>query len=156
MKTPDEIKKGLYCCSHLCGCIEGCPYEADGSCENADGVERDALAYIQQLEAELDNTRLSFAQQTREVEEYKVELLNQVKKTIEQLPQWISVEERLPESCGTYIAHIVHRYCKVDSYSRVCIEYFDADNTWASLHDVYEVTHWMPLPEPPVEVEHGR
>lgn len=53
MKTPDEIKKGLYCCSHLCGCLEGCPYEADGSCENADGVERDALAYIQQLEAKV-------------------------------------------------------------------------------------------------------
>ena len=65
------------------------------------------------------------------------------------VPKWISVEERLPEQNGIYLAHVVHRYCKIDSYWRVCIEYFGIEGTWDSLADIYEVTHWMPLPEPP-------
>ena len=59
MKTPDEIKKGLECCyKHACigcpyesACI-GCPYESDCDCwpESDGSIEKDALAYIQQLE----------------------------------------------------------------------------------------------------------
>lgn len=69
------------------------------------------------------------------------------------VPKWISVEERLPEKNGIYLAHVVHRYCKIDSYWRVCIEYFGKEGTWDSLADIYEVTHWMPLPELPKEDE---
>ena len=51
MKKPDEIKKGLECISakHQ-GCAE-CPYRFSGDCDAA--ATADALAYIQQLEAEL-------------------------------------------------------------------------------------------------------
>ena len=52
-KTPDEIKKGLECCSED-GCKK-CPYWED--CNMADGFSElagDALALIQQLEAERD------------------------------------------------------------------------------------------------------
>ena len=51
MKTPEEIKKGLECCLNageldfVCG---ECPYDEAGS--ECDGLYRDALAYIQQLE----------------------------------------------------------------------------------------------------------
>ena len=55
MKTSDEIKKGLKCClneSKLDFACAECPYDEDGSeCGDLFG---DALAYIQQLEAELD------------------------------------------------------------------------------------------------------
>ena len=60
MKTPDEIKKGLECCSYNGRC-DGCPYNV--TVEGAYGTEElgcddtlqpDALAYIQQLEAERD------------------------------------------------------------------------------------------------------
>lgn len=55
MKTPDEIKKGLECCKKsFCfhECMRICPYFKENSC----GVKlyNDALAYIQQLEAERD------------------------------------------------------------------------------------------------------
>lgn len=52
-KTPEEIKKGLECCT-IPDC-EGCPYDDDPSCvvKNAD-----ALAYIQQLEER--NERLEY------------------------------------------------------------------------------------------------
>jgi len=49
MKTPEEIKKGLECCT-VPLCAE-CPYDSDPSCVVKN---EDALAYIQQLEAELE------------------------------------------------------------------------------------------------------
>lgn len=59
MKTPDEIKKGIECCfgelkdpQKAC---HGCPYGNMRICNNDMGM--DALAYIQQLEAELEKTR---------------------------------------------------------------------------------------------------
>ena len=57
-KTHEEIKKGLECCIgesgyHLC---HECPYSSSGSyCMGSN--EADALAYIQQLEAELDDEK---------------------------------------------------------------------------------------------------
>ena len=52
MKTSDEIKKGLACCakSSLEAC-EHCPYRKDCDNFNAGNLYRDALAYINQLEA---------------------------------------------------------------------------------------------------------
>lgn len=58
MKTPDEIKKGLVLCYKDIDCTE-CPY-ADECFEDDKPyalVLDDALAYIQQLEAELADTK---------------------------------------------------------------------------------------------------
>ena len=52
MKTPDEIKKGLEMCAierGPCGC---CPYRRDNSSGCIPHKSSDALAYIQQLEAQ--------------------------------------------------------------------------------------------------------
>ena len=78
-------------------------------------------------------------------------LVGALRDALDKRTKWISVEERLPEQNGIYLAHVVHRYCKIDSYWRVCIEYFGIEGTWDSLADIYEVTHWMPLPKPPKE-----
>ena len=52
MRTPDEIKKGLACCAksslEACG---HCPYRKDCDNFNAGNLYRDAIAYINQLEA---------------------------------------------------------------------------------------------------------
>lgn len=52
MKTPEEIKKGLETCIGKCtGNKPHCPYHSCGDgC--MDSMNRDALAYIQQLEAQ--------------------------------------------------------------------------------------------------------
>lgn len=51
MKTPEEIKKGLFCCWED-GCTT-CPYDEDCTMEaNFEQLAKDALAYIQQLEAD--------------------------------------------------------------------------------------------------------
>lgn len=50
--TPDEIKKGLECCSiSYADCNNECPYKPD--CDGSQ-ILKDALALIQQLEAERD------------------------------------------------------------------------------------------------------
>ena len=56
MKTPDEIKKGLFVCSDLEGNCPYCPYAINGH-RDPEGMcikelANDALAYIQQLETE--------------------------------------------------------------------------------------------------------
>lgn len=53
-RAPDEIKKGLECCSKLKTNCSLCPYAptVDGDCMN--GLVPDALAYIQRLERERD------------------------------------------------------------------------------------------------------
>lgn len=56
MKTPEEIKKGLELCTSKCIINLACPYN-----EHGDGcaiyLNKDALAYIQQLEYELSEIR---------------------------------------------------------------------------------------------------
>ena len=51
MKAPEEIKMGLECCHGVVKC-EQCPYQQECDLPFGDIVEADALALIQQLEAE--------------------------------------------------------------------------------------------------------
>ena len=50
--------------------------------------------------------------------------------------EWISVEDRLPD-----IGIEVLVYSEDDG---ICVDYYDGDS-----FGYYDVTHWMPLPEPP-------
>lgn len=157
MKHPKEIKKGLECCANSSFCDEECPYFEERNHEGLDSHPSDALALIQQLEAENDDLRLSFAKQAREVVEHNLELLKVVQQCVEKIPKWISVEERLPETqasilivikdgedvriaIGNRTGWIPHRY------------YIDGGHY---VVDADCVTHWMPLPEPPKEDAHG-
>lgn len=76
-------------------------------------------------------------------------------------PRWISVEEQLPEK----ITNKVLVYCKNGYIGFGHYEKFQGVEDWYNLEsgkpfrewdledcETYEVTHWMPLPEPP-EVE---
>ena len=59
------------------------------------------------------------------------------------MSEWISVKDRLPETGVEVLA-----YSDGDIYTVVhCI-----DGSWiasSTYYDLYHVTHWMPLPEPP-------
>lgn len=69
------------------------------------------------------------------------------------VPKWISVEERLPVSYGTYLTTI---RCPKGSWIETNI-YERREERWEHdcgyhTEDVTEwITHWMPLPEPPKE-----
>lgn len=74
-------------------------------------------------------------------------------------PQWISVEERLPETIACYAGTAYSEAVIVfTTGKKVLIAIFDGEDFlsdgidyWDAEHD--EVTHWMPLPEPPKGVE---
>ena len=129
LRNPDEIKRGLECCSED-GCKE-CPYEQD--CNMADGfsvLAADALTYIQQLEDHLrENTKM-------------------VERLESQVPKWISVEERLPEKGERVLV------TNGPEGGFVCESYLNINSKWmrAGCELVFMTPHyWMPLPKPPEE-----
>lgn len=73
------------------------------------------------------------------------DMLDEAADAIEALsanvPQWIPVEERLPEEGRTVLA----------AFDDVVLIAFYGNYTWAeaATFSVFYPTHWMPLPEPP-------
>ena len=64
--------------------------------------------------------------------------------------EWISVKDRLPENkTGNphELTDDVLVYIK-EGVVGIC-EYYPKDNKWFFDDIEFEVTHWMPLPEPP-------
>lgn len=61
--------------------------------------------------------------------------------------EWIPVSERLPEEDGIYLISVNTETKGI--YSRTAW-YFTQNEQWLAMQ---EVTHWMPLPEPPKECE---
>lgn len=53
--------------------------------------------------------------------------------------EWISVKDRLPEP--TYCVLVV------GAYSEMAIDALGTDGEWMGM--VEDITHWMPLPQPP-------
>lgn len=82
------------------------------------------------------------------VHEHEIEVLKkliaELKKELaerEAAPGWISVEERLPEESGYYLAYD----CRGNLF--VCL--YQANGLW----DSSSVDYWMPIPEPPKKVK---
>lgn len=72
MKKPDEIKKGLECCAaSYADCHKECPYKLD--CDGSQ-VLKDALTYIQQLEAQN-------AEQAEKIRRLESSLMDEMSKT---------------------------------------------------------------------------
>ena len=67
--------------------------------------------------------------------------------------KWIPVTERLPEKYGRYLALTPSRL-KGKEYDEWLIYYlpqsgfYDTDPEWGDI-EMDDVTHWMPLPQPP-------
>ena len=138
MKTPEEIRKALECCSKAEDYVDcmwlDCPYAIkDGYncvCENKMG--KDALEYIEILE------------------DYNREIF-------ERMPKWISVKERLPENAQRCI--VITGFQHPDVYVATYYEIssrgnpngdwiFDDGDGWL---DTVAAVYWMPLPDLPRE-----
>lgn len=60
---------------------------------------------------------------------------------------WIPVSERLPKDDGKVLAIV-----KEDGYNRIAFVFYEGRRWWDCFYDGFQninVTHWMPLPEPP-------
>lgn len=58
--------------------------------------------------------------------------------------EWIRVEDRLPESAGWYLVFY--------NGSEMQVAFFKGKK-WPFDNHYHTITHWMPLPEPPKEVD---
>ena len=151
MKTPDEIKKGLeLCIAGVYDCCH-CSYHEVGNGDCVTDVKCDALAYIQQLEA--DNAQLN-----RCIEN----MTDKLNATNDALPRWISVEERLPETCAETRSFYHSVAVLASENGRIMMGYFTTSKDDGSFdfagvdshkkfYDFAKPSHWMPLPEPPKE-----
>ena len=75
--------------------------------------------------------------------------------TLDYVPkqQWISVKDRLPTDPRFVLVYVKHpAQSTYPAWSCIMTDMFLGDR-WAENADeeVHEVTHWMPLPEPPKE-----
>lgn len=71
-----------------------------------------------------------------------------IEELLAAVPRWISVEERLPEENKNYLTYGVFLPLGVKA-----MDMYRFDGTkWLTSADV-EITHWMPLPAPPTEVD---
>ena len=61
--------------------------------------------------------------------------------------EWVSVTERLPEEKTNYIVYYKHAFCDDESHIGTCICYYDGVEF--NMDSLHEVTHWMPIPQPP-------
>lgn len=71
------------------------------------------------------------------------------------MSEWINVKDRLPDDYGWFIVNDTY----LVSSNNVTMGFFDGDSAvvWLPLdqrldQDSMNVTHWMPLPEPPKDM----
>jgi hypothetical protein len=87
---------------------------------------------------------------------YETDSYGRIEKLIEQnkrlintrpepLDEWISVEDELPEDTGYFLAYD-------EFYDRIGIGEIDSNIQYFNGSDDCNVTHWMSLPEPPVNL----
>ena len=122
MKTPEEIKDALDTCGKRGICLSDCPYFGEVGC-NAN-LEEDALALIQQLEAQGPKWI-------------------RVHDALPGMDEKVLFHPMCNEK-SIYIGNLTY----VGESNAV---YFAANNWRRKV--VYSATHWMPLPEPPKEEE---
>ena len=126
----DELIKNLRICSR-CDFGQDC----NGCTQNSDDVFccdkllHQAADAIEELTAVCKKQEIDLVELTGEVASK---------------PQWIPVTERLPEPMKDVVLFM--RYGEYKQLSEIAVGYYDDKLSHFSYCDV---THWMPIPEPP-------
>lgn len=63
--------------------------------------------------------------------------------------KWIDVNDRLPKNYMNCLIYYKHAYNNDDGYCAIGVSYYNGEKFLIDIDWVYQVTHWMPLPEPP-------
>ena len=129
MTDRDKVIRGLECCikrdpddNPRCG---ECPY--DGACLNR--LKIDALELLKEEEV-VEPT---------------------VAKDIKVPDKWVSVKDRLPEKSGQYLCWFGANKVAIGPAIVTYVDEWKAFGNLVSLEKYPNITHWMPLPEPPKE-----
>ena len=134
MTEYDELIAALrFCDGGECdGC---CEYKKEHGCNT---LLRDAADAIEALSMKLHGDEAAIAGMKREIERMVV--------TGADKPKWIPVTERLPEFGEEVLA--VRRYMQLVEIITAHIAVEKNGHSWWSAANI---THWMPLPNPPGE-----
>lgn len=120
--TDKEIVRALRCCADH-SCSAKCPaFPAGLDCREE--MHKEVLALIERLTAE--NAALR-----------------------EKVPQWISVEDRLPEVWKDEDGVLVNYMIYTPEFGADIGNYHAKAKRWLCMAIPCTVTHWMPLPEAP-------
>ena len=65
--------------------------------------------------------------------------------------EWISVKDRLPEKSGQYLCWFGANKVAIGPAIETYVDEWKAFGRLESLEKYPNITHWMPLPEPPKE-----
>ena len=68
-------------------------------------------------------------------------------------PEWVSVKDRMPNKGENVLVFATAKYSKGWEFAIDRLEEGEKEPIWLYTHGWFEVTHWMPLPEPPQEVK---
>lgn len=136
----DELIKWLRVFCEDCKQWDGCKCCLKGECSQQKILQ--AADVIEDLEKSLAITLLEY-----QIANNKRLMTEEYAK---QKPKWIPVTERLPEHHGHYLVHIEGGEFSQVSWEEIA--FFDGKIfMWEHISSEYpeDVTHWMPLPEPP-------
>lgn len=99
-------------------------------------------------QCDVDRVSLMAADALENQEAHIAALRREIEQLRARLPRWVSVEERLPEKEGRYLC-----VKRIGKSGGVYMTLMNGDSDGFSLEHIYsdDVTHWMPLPEPPKE-----
>lgn len=133
-KTPEEIKKSLECCAvNACyGDYDDCPYRGLPICVQK--MTADALVYINYLEESADTF-------------------------MKAVSKWISVEDRLPDDAVDVLVYAVGKnegsVIAMTNYTHHMHGYNIEGwrSPWRYFFHEYKITHWMELPEKPIDIK---
>lgn len=80
-------------------------------------------------------------------------LLDESADRLENQGEWISVEERLPEENGRYLACVNVSHLAFTSLTIIAVMEYGKSHGFYLYNETEKVTHWMPFPEAPKEGE---
>ena len=114
--------------------------------KTADEIKKGLECAVTEICAGRDACPYYNCEMGRCIRDNRRDALTYIRQLEQRLPRWISVEERLPDNDIQYLTYTTGNECVV------C--YYNGDGDWISdwaSNDSPDVTHWMPLPEPPEE-----
>ena len=132
------------------GDCHDCPYEKPCAGTMGDGLYCEAADAIEELQKCLDGVCADNDALCEKIEELQALVRiysGAVDETVKMLPIWISVTDRLPEEDGLYL--VCGKWGSGKKMTDTC-EYKSHDGYFSAAWN-FDVTHWMPLPEPPKE-----
>ena len=149
-RTPEKIKKGLEVHALDAPCVgSDCPYNGGTDARLCtELIAEDALSYILQLEATI-----------AEMEKVGLDMALKLGTLEAQTPKWISVEDRMPDESNVIegskdgmCSDLVIVFVRDDTGNSFTCDDITVNGEWVNYPaPIFEVTHWMPLPEPPKE-----